>query len=38
MVGRDWIQLALDRDRWRGLVTTVLILRVPQHIRKYLTR
>jgi hypothetical protein len=24
----DWIQLAQDRDRWRGLVTTVMNLRV----------
>jgi hypothetical protein len=24
----DWIQLAQDRDRWRDLVNTVMILRV----------
>jgi hypothetical protein len=24
----DWIQLAQDRDRWRALVNTVMILRV----------
>jgi hypothetical protein len=24
----DWIQLALDRDRWRALVNTVMNLRV----------
>jgi hypothetical protein len=24
----DWIQLAQDRDRWRGLVNTVMNLRV----------
>jgi hypothetical protein len=27
--GMDWINLAQDRDRWRGLVNTVMNLRVP---------
>jgi hypothetical protein len=27
--GVDWIELALVRDRWRALVTTVRKLRVP---------
>ena len=27
--GMDWIGLALDRDRWRALVTAVMNLRVP---------
>jgi hypothetical protein len=27
--GTDWIDLALDRDRWRALVYTVMNLRVP---------
>jgi hypothetical protein len=26
---QDWIGLAQDRDRWRALVSTVMILRVP---------
>jgi transcription termination factor 2 len=27
--GRDWIELAQDRDQWRDLVKTVMNLRVP---------
>ena len=27
--GIDWIDLALDRDRWRALLTAVMNLRVP---------
>jgi hypothetical protein len=29
MVGIDWIDLALDRDRWRAVVNAVMNLRVP---------
>jgi hypothetical protein len=27
--GRNWIELAQDRDQWRSLVNTVMNLRVP---------
>jgi hypothetical protein len=27
--GMDWIELAQDRDRWRGIVSSVRNLRVP---------
>jgi hypothetical protein len=27
--GMGWIDLAQDRDRWRALVSAVMILRVP---------
>jgi hypothetical protein len=27
--GMDWIDVAEDRDQWRALVNTVMILRVP---------
>ena len=27
---KDWMDLALDRDRWRALVSTVMHLRVPK--------
>jgi hypothetical protein len=35
--GIDWIGLAHDRDRWRALVSTVMNLRVPKNIGKFLS-
>jgi hypothetical protein len=38
-VGMDWIELARDRDQWRDLVivNTVMNLRVPQNVGKFLS-
>jgi hypothetical protein len=33
----DWIDLAQDRDQWRDLVKTVMNLRVPKNIGKFLS-
>jgi hypothetical protein len=33
----DWIDLAQGRDQWRTLVNTVMNLRVPQNIGKFLS-
>jgi len=35
--GMDWIDLAQDRDRWRGIVNAVMHLRVPQNAGNFLT-
>jgi hypothetical protein len=35
--GVSWIDLAQDRDQWRALVNTVMILRVPHNVEKFLS-
>jgi hypothetical protein len=35
--GMDWIDLAHDRDQWRALVNTVMNLRVPSNVGKFLS-
>jgi hypothetical protein len=35
--GMDRIDLAQDRDQWRALVNTVMKLRVPQNVGKFLS-
>jgi hypothetical protein len=35
--GMDWIHLAQGGDQWRALVNTVMNLRVPQNIKKFLS-
>jgi hypothetical protein len=35
--GVDWIELADDRDKWWALVNTVMNLRVPSNVGKFLS-
>jgi hypothetical protein len=35
--GMDWFDLAQDRDQWKALVNTVMKLRVPENIGKFLS-
>jgi hypothetical protein len=35
--GMDWIDLAQDRDQWRGHVNTVMNLRVPIYAGKFMS-
>jgi hypothetical protein len=35
--GRDWIELAQDRDRWRELANMVMNLQVPLNVGNFLT-
>jgi hypothetical protein len=35
--GMDWISLAHARNQWRALVNTVMNLRVPKNVGKFLS-
>jgi hypothetical protein len=35
--GMDWIYLAHDRDQWWALVNTVMNVRVPYNVGKFLS-
>jgi hypothetical protein len=34
----DWVDQAKDRNQWMALVNTVMNLRVPQNVGKFLSR
>jgi hypothetical protein len=35
--GMDWIHLAQDMDQWRAHVNTIMNLRLPQNVGKFLS-
>jgi hypothetical protein len=35
--GMDWIDVAQDRNQWRAVVSTVMNLRVPLKVGKFLS-
>jgi hypothetical protein len=35
--GMDWIDLAQDREQWRALVNTIMNVRVPKNVGKFLS-
>jgi hypothetical protein len=35
--GTDWLDLAQDRDQWRGLVNTIITFWVPYNTGKFLS-
>jgi hypothetical protein len=34
----DWLHVVQDKDQWRDLVNTVMNLRVPSNVGKFLSR
>jgi hypothetical protein len=34
--GTDWFHLAKERDKWKALVSTIMNIRAPQNVGKFL--